>query len=152
MRPAPPGPPVVICPATDADVPACARILQDWLDVTPWMPNLHDLAETEGFVRGHLLPMTLLVAGGERIDGFLCLAEDGEIPALYVAAEARGRGIGAALIEAAKAEADQLRLWTFQANEGARRFYRGQGFVEGRATAGDNAERLPDVEMTWTRR
>lgn len=30
------------------DAPACAAILQDWLDRTPWMPDLHDLDETTG--------------------------------------------------------------------------------------------------------
>lgn len=142
---------VSVRPATEADALTCARILQDWLDGTPWMANLHDLAETDGFVRGYLLPRTLLVAGGERVGGFVCLEDDGAIPALYVAAGARGQGIGAALVEAAKACSDRLRLWTFQANEAARRFYRAQGFVEGRTTTGSNVEGLPDVELTWAR-
>ena len=36
--------------ATADDAPACAAILQTWLDATPWMPKLHDYAETEGLV------------------------------------------------------------------------------------------------------
>lgn len=136
-------------PAAEADAPACARILQDWLDATDWMPKLHGLAETEGFVRARLMPQTLLIAGEARVEGFLCLAADGAIPALYVAETSRRRGIGAALLGAAKARAGRLRLWTFQANAGARRFYRAHGFEEGRTTDGANEERLPDVELRW---
>ena len=137
-----------IRPATPADAPACAGILQDWLDATPWMPDLHDRGETERFVRERLMAGSVLVAG--EVEGFLAL--DGEaIPAFYVDAAARGRGVGAALIGAAQAGAPRLRLWTFRRNDGARRFYRRHGFREGRTTEGDNEEGLPDVEMTWER-
>ena len=55
-------------------------------------------------------------------------------------------GIGAALIAAAKAARPEgLLLWTFVANEGARRFYAREGFVESGRTEGENEEGLPDV-------
>ena len=137
-----------IRPAVVADAPACARILQEWLDATPWVPDLHDLEETERFVRERLMAGTVLVAG--EIDGFLAL--DGEaVAALYVDAGARERGVGSALIGAAKARAERLALRTFRANRGARRFYARHGFVEGRRSEGENDEGLPDVEMTWER-
>ena len=140
----------MIRPAVPADAPACARILQDWLDATSWMPDLHDLEQTEVFVRGRLIGEgEVLVAGGDRILGFL--ARTGEtIPALYVDASARGRGVGSTLVGAAQARAPRLGLWTFRRNEGARHFYRRHGFGEGRTTEGDD-EGLPDVEMTWER-
>ena len=58
-----------------------------------------------------------------------------------------GRGIGSALLAVAKRERPQgLRLWAFQTNTGARRFYERHGFVEVRRTDGrDNEERAPDV-------
>ena len=137
--------------ASPDDAPACAAILQQWLDATPWMPDLHTLRETEGFVRRDLMASgEVLVAGPGRIEGFLARRGE-EIPALHVEAAARGRGVGSALIEAAQARAARLRLWTFRRNEGARRFYRRHGFAEGRATDGENAEGLPDVELTWER-
>jgi putative acetyltransferase len=46
---------------------------------------------------------------------------------------------------------DRLSLWTFQANEGARRFYAREGFAEVRMTEGDNEEGLPDVLLEWVR-
>ena len=143
----------MIRPGTAEDAPACAAILQGWLDATTWMPDLHTLAETEGFVARELMARTTLVAGAsDDVAGFLTLWEDrGEVSALYVAEEARGRGIGSALVGAAKARADRLVLWTFRANAPARRFYAGHGFVEGRRSEGDNEEGLPDVEMTWER-
>ena len=139
----------MIRPATAEDAPACARILRGWLDATPWMPDLHSLTETEGFIRHQLMTQAVLVAG--EVDGFLVL-DGGSIPALYVAADARGRGVGSVLIDTAKAKADHLKLWTFQANDGARRFYRRHGFAEKRTTEGDNDEGLPDVELTWDRK
>ena len=140
----------MIRPTTPDDAPACARILQGWLDATPWVPDLHTLAETEGFVQHRLMRGEVLVAGHERVEGFLARAGE-EIAALYVDAGSRGRGIGSALIRAAQARAGRLRLWTFRANQGARRLYARHGFREGRATEGDNDEGLPDVEMTWDR-
>ena len=47
--------------------------------------------------------------------------------------------------------AGHLTLWTFQANDGARRFYAREGFREVEFTDGaGNAEKLPDVRLEWT--
>jgi RimJ/RimL family protein N-acetyltransferase len=69
---------------------------------------------------------------------------------LYVAADAVGTGLGSELLSFVLAPAQRrdrvVRLWTFQANAGARRFYERQGFVPVRFTDGrDNIERCPDV-------
>lgn len=58
----------------------------------------------------------------------------GEIGAIYLAPEARGRGIGAALLEAAcEGLADRgfgsVVLWVLTANAPARRFYERHGFA-----------------------
>lgn len=82
--------------------------------------------------------------------GMLVLEEDW-IDQLYVDPELTGAGIGSALIAVAKRERpDGLRLWTFQSNRGAQRFYRCHGFHEAERTDGSrNEERAPDVRYVW---
>nr|WP_290428734.1 GNAT family N-acetyltransferase [Defluviimonas salinarum] len=105
------------------------------------------MAEDRGFVAGLLASHEVLVARANWVVGFLA-RQGGEIDALYVAATARGRGVGSALLAAAGAAESDLSLWTFQANAGALRFYSARGFVETERTDGSgNAERLPDVRL-----
>ena len=121
-------------------------ILSDWIDATPWMPRLHTRAEDAAFCTS-LVPRAH-VSGD--VDGFV--AVDGEdIPALYVAQEARRKGHGRALLDHAKSGADRLALWTFAANREALAFYAAQGFAETARTDGENDEGLPDVRLEWRR-
>jgi len=54
------------------------------------------------------------------------------------------------LIAIAKQERpDGLKLWTFQANTGARPFYEHHGFAATGSTSGDNEEGAPDVRYVW---
>ena len=69
---------------------------------------------------------------------------------LYVEPSLTGRGIGGQLVELAKRERPEgLRLWTFAANAGARRFYERHGFTARGGTSGDNEEGAPDVLYAW---
>ena len=76
---------------------------------------------------------------------------DGEwINQLYVDPASTGTGIGGTLVTRAKGlRPAGLKLWTFQGNLGARRFYEARGFVATASTAGDNEERAPDVCYEW---
>ena len=142
---------MILRAATPGDAPALAAILGDWVRETGWMPLLHSRAEDQWFA-GHLIDtQQVQVAETEEPLGFL--ARDGaEISALYLAPQARGRGTGSALLEAAKAASPALHLWTFQANTGAQRFYLRHGFTETRRTDGaGNDERLPDIRYEWRR-
>jgi len=61
-------------------------------------------------------------------------------------------GIGSLLLGCAKEEMDEIRLWTFQRNAGARAFYQRHGFTAEEETDGtDNEEREPDVLYHWRR-
>jgi ribosomal protein S18 acetylase RimI-like enzyme len=62
-----------------------------------------------------------------------------------------GRGIGSALLDQAKTRRpDGFRLWTFQQNEGARRFYERHGLRVIRLTDGeDNEEKTPPALYAW---
>jgi len=91
----------------------------------------------------------LAVTDDETIHGLLVLDEDW-VAQLYVEPTLTGRGIGAELLEVAKRERPRgLRLWTFEANERARRFYERHGFVARDRTDGENEEGAPDVLYVW---
>ena len=133
--------------AGSGDAAGMALVIGDWCREVPWLPKLHTRDEDLGFVRGLLLTHVVRVgfAGGL---GFLA-RRGGEVSALYLAPEARGKGLGKALLEEAKA-LGHLQLWAFQANHRARAFYQREGFAEVRLTDGaDNDEKLPDVWMEW---
>ena len=134
-----------------SDGAALGGILSDWIDETEWMPRLHTREEDRAFcldliAAGH----ARLLRGQNGIAGFAA-REGEEIRALYVAAPWRGQGLGRRLLDDAKAlSPGRLSVWTFQPNEGARRFYRRAGFQEAELTDGSrNEERLPDVRLVW---
>jgi ribosomal protein S18 acetylase RimI-like enzyme len=73
---------------------------------------------------------------------------------LYVDPDVQGRGVGSALLEQAKAlRPAGFRLWVFQENRDARRFYERHGFhvVALRfGVAADNSEGEPDALYAWS--
>ncbi|WP_412552099.1 N-acetyltransferase family protein [Shimia sp. MIT1388] len=142
----------VVRKAEQGDAKAMAAILQGWLEDTPWMPVLHTLADTEAFCKHLTKTSDCWVADGAgRVSGFVARDKDW-VTALYLAPDARGRGVGATLLAQAKADCDALQLWCFQSNEGARRFYERHGFVAKEFTDGaGNDEKLPDVRFVWRR-
>jgi GNAT superfamily N-acetyltransferase len=111
-------------------------------------PGVHDDEDVRGYFASHIVEDCELWVAEEdgAVAGILVL--DGEmVDQLYVEPGRTGRGIGSALLAVAKRERPNgLRLWTFQSNAGARRFYERHGFVELWRTDGrDNEERAPDV-------
>ncbi|MCP1292071.1 GNAT family N-acetyltransferase [Chromobacterium sp. S0633] len=91
------------------------------------------LAERHGDIAGF--------AAASLQDGVLWLDQ------LYVGAEHRGVGVGAALLDRVLTPpAPACRLWVFQANAGARRFYEAHGFALLSLGDGqDNEECCPDA-------
>jgi ribosomal protein S18 acetylase RimI-like enzyme len=85
-----------------------------------------------------------------RVVGFLTLESD-LLDHLYVRPDDQGGGIGSELLDLAKSRRPQgFRLWVFQRNEGARRFYERHGLELTRLTEGrDNMEREPDALYAW---
>ena len=83
------------------------------------------------------------------IQGFLGLTGD-HIAGLFVREDARSRGIGRRLLEAAKERRGRLTLCVYEQNGGAVRFYRREGFsVERRGT--DSATGEAEFWMSWER-
>ena len=69
---------------------------------------------------------------------------------LYVEPTLTGRGFGSELIGLAmRARPQGLRLWTFESNLGAQRFYERHGFRQMERTAGDNEDGAPDILYVW---
>ena len=133
------------------DMKACAAILNRWIDDTAWMPRLHDRADVERHYRQTVFAeRDVLVVDYEGAAAFIALSDDHYVTALYADRPMRGRGCGRALLDLAKEKhPDELKLWTFQANTDAQRFYLREGFREIRRTDGDNEEGLPDMLFEW---
>lgn len=122
----------------------------------PYAVSPHTDSETRTWVRDVLL---------DSEEVFVALADGGVVgmmsiqrsatnePAvdwlnqMYVLPEHVGRRVGSALLEVAlKTARHSLRLFTFQQNAGARRFYERHGFTAIAFSDGrDNDERCPDV-------
>ena len=115
--------------------------------------SLHRSTRTTRFVPGSRRSSSQPGRYGCRRDGTvvaMLVLHDNWIDQLYVDPRHTGHGIGTALVSLAKAHRPQgLRLWTFQANQRARRFYETQGFVPVESTEGDNEENSPDVRYEW---
>lgn len=119
----------------------------------PWLPDLHTPGEEEQYWRMHLLPnCTILGAAmGNRLVGIIAYGDDW-IEQLYVLPDFQGMGIGSLLLGCAKEEMDEIRLWTFQRNIGARAFYERHGFsIEEETDGADNEEKEADVRYHWRR-
>lgn len=147
---------MVLRPAQPTDAGAMGNILYRFQQDTPWMPKLYAEVEMIAFC-GVMIDrgwVTVAVQTGQathkaRVAGFLARDND-EICSLYLAAEARGQGLGHKLVEAAKAASPNLWLRVFEANTAAHRFYQRAGFVETqRRNGADIEEGLSVLRMGW---
>ena len=118
----------------------------------PYLPDLHTPDEDLGFFRDPCSPNARCwVAQAGAIDGFIAFRA-GWVDHLYVRPERQRQGLGKALLALAMNGASPLRLWVFQRNSAAIRFYRACGFREIERTDGSrNEEREPDMLMEWAR-
>ena len=138
--------------ARTQDMEACAGILNSWIDETVWMPRVHSHAEVVRYYKTVVAGdgKSFVVASDRSTLGFMVLAADHLVSALYVDRDYRRQGVGQLLLNRAKREFDdKIHLWTFQANEAAQKFYTREGFGEINRTDGDNEEGLPDILMEW---
>jgi ribosomal protein S18 acetylase RimI-like enzyme len=119
-------------------------------------PLAHSDQDVRRWIGEVLIPrggVHVAAAGGVLV-GMMALSQDGSygwIDQLYLHPEAVGQGIGSRLLELAKTQLrPPIRLYTFQANLGARRFYERYGFRAIEFTDGmGNEEKCPDVLYEW---
>ena len=143
---------VILRPARSTDAGKIGEILQGFSRDNDWMPELHSRAETIAFC-GWMIDQGWVTVAEDHtgVVGFLALKE-AEIHSLYLTPSACGQGIGQRLLDLAKSQQDQLSLFAFQANQGARRFYERNGFAEvARSDGSNNDENLPDIKYVWHR-
>ena len=126
---------VVFRAAASSDAEAVADVyLASRQRFLPHAPLAHSDESVRHWIAQHLIPdtdVTVAVLEGEIV-GLMALRRDeaaGWIDQLYLHPRAVGKGIGSQFVEQAKASLGwPIRLYTFQANEGARRFYERHGF------------------------
>ena len=139
--------------ATARDAVAVAEVFIASFDTITFLPRLHTREETFSFIANTVLrEQEVLVAEQDgRIRGFVAMADGNSLEHLYVHPEAQGRGIGSALLERAKERMPGgFRLWVFQQNAQARRFYEHRGLRVVELTDGaGNEERTPDARYEW---
>jgi ribosomal protein S18 acetylase RimI-like enzyme len=118
-----------------------------------FLPRLHTDDEHRAFIADVVLrEQDVVVAEADgRVAGFIAMAHGDLVHHLYVHPEHQGRGIGSALLGEAKRRMPHgFRLWVFQQNERARRFYERHGLVVVELTDGSaNEERTPDALYGW---
>ncbi|TQS13610.1 GNAT family N-acetyltransferase [Microbispora hainanensis] len=142
----------LIRPASAGDAAHIADVYLAARGEMSYLPHLRSDEQTRAWIRDVMLPAsTVWIAELHgRVTGFAALRGD-LLEHLYVAPDAQGKGIGAALLdEAKKARPGGLNLWVFQQNTGARRFYERHRFIlmkEGHS--GGNEENLPDARYRW---
>lgn len=141
--------------ANEADLPACAQIIDRYIESTPWLPRTISSEELSAIFGPELLKTRhLLVASGpdDVVAGYLSLnIETGHIPGLYVAPAHQRCSIGKGLLDGAKDEKpDGLHLTVFEPNRDAKRFYEREGFVESvEERTEETDEGVPTLMMRW---
>lgn len=141
----------VIRRAIAADLPACAAIMNAYIDATDWLPRLIPVEDIEDMFSPELLERRLvLVPEVEgKVAGYLSLDVQAQfLHALYLAPEYRTRGLGKALLNSAKAVCStgfELTVW--QPNIRAKQFYLREGLRQ--IGLGADEAGLPVFRMKW---
>jgi GNAT superfamily N-acetyltransferase len=139
--------------ARPEDAPAVAEVfLAARAAAMPYLPELHTDAEICTWIRDVVLMGSEVVVAlvDEQVVGFAAL-DEGTLNHIYVHPKMQGRGIGGALLTRVKElRHDGFRLWVFQRNTDARRFYERRGLRLVEVTDGSgNEEREPDALYEW---
>ncbi|MGC3971400.1 MAG: GNAT family N-acetyltransferase [Pirellulales bacterium] len=140
-------------PAAAEDAPQIAELLiSTRRRFMPYAPSAHPEEDVRAWVASRLLPsggVVVAETNGRVVGAMATEVEAGVfwITQMAVEADLVNNGIGSYLLAHAIGTLGRpLRLYTFQQNSGARRFYERNGFVAIEFTDGRaNEERCPDV-------
>ncbi len=144
---------VVLRRARPSDASEVAEIfLAASAEAMPYLPELHTDDETRHWIADVVLRESDVIVAeiGGRMAGFAALDAD-LLGHLYVHPDLQRRGVGDALLARVKEMRPAgFRLWVFQRNTGARRFYERRGLRLLELTDGaGNEEREPDALYEW---
>lgn len=143
--------------AEAADAPAISDVyLAAWKEFFTFTKSAHSDENVCIWIADYLLSHTETHVAllNDSLIGMMSLTRDesaGWIDQLYIHPRAVGLGIGSQFMERAKIMlGSSIRLYTFQANTGARRFYERHGFTAIAFNDGsNNEEKCPDVLYEW---
>ena len=133
-----------------SDAAEISQILEDWAEATSWLPTVDSAIERADYGRWLLehTQVTILRYNSQFV-GFLAL-EGNIVQSLYIKVAFQRLGFGQAAINYAQKQYTELRLWVFQANTDAQKFYQKLGFEPLETTNGqDNDYFLPDIFYLW---
>jgi ribosomal protein S18 acetylase RimI-like enzyme len=141
-----------IRPAGNEDADPITRLFLASRATMTFLPDIHTDEETFFFIDNIVLrdqEVDVAERNGE-ISGFVAIERD-MVKHLYVRPDLLRRGIGSALLQRAKERLPSgFRLWVFQENVPARRFYERHGLRLVEETDGSrNEERTPDALYEW---
>ena len=136
--------------AIDEDAVEISQILEDWAASNREIPLVHNVEERADYGRWLLERTSVtMIHNSSGVVGFLAL-EKHIIQALYIKKDFQGFGFGQAAIKFAQKQFKELRLWVFQSNIGAQKFYQRLGFqIVEKSDGEDNDYRLPDIFYCW---
>ena len=136
--------------AIDEDAAEISQILEDWAASNREIPLVHNVEERADYGRWLLEHTSVtMIHNSCGVVGFLAL-EKHIIQALYIKKDFQGFGFGQAAIKFAQKQFKELRLWVFQSNIGAQKFYQRLGFqIVEKSDGEDNDYRLPDIFYCW---
>jgi len=140
----------VIRRATPEDVDALAELYERSFATLRFLPVLHTIDEHRAWFTRVVLDKEVWAWDEGGLRGFLALS-DRQLMYLYLDVGWTGRGIGSRLLDHAKERMPGgFSLWTFQANERARRFYERHGLRAAEFGDGSgNEEGVADVRYEW---
>lgn len=139
------------------DAEVVAQVLcESRREFLPFAPMAHTPEEVHKWVAEALIPGggVYVVTDEGQVVAMLAISHCHEqqwIDQLYVKPGRTGQGIGTLLLQVAHSKLKApIRLYTFQANAGARRFYERHGYRAIAFTDGSGNEELcPDVLYEW---
>ena len=136
--------------AIDEDAAEISQILEDWAASNHEIPLVHNVEERADYGCWLLEHTSVtMIHNSSGVVGFLAL-EKHIIQGLYIKKDFQGFGFGQAAIKFAQKQFEELRLWVFQSNIGAQKFYQRLGFqIVEKSDGEDNDYRLPDICYCW---